>query len=90
MAQPVRGLTVEDAKRLKDLERENATLKQLLGDAELEKAALDEIAKRNFQARNVGGWLFVNLQRVLGLSGSAWRAIDLLITATALSPQWYW
>ena len=34
------GLKAEDAKRLKDLERENATLKRLLADAELEKAAL--------------------------------------------------
>jgi transposase-like protein len=34
------GLKAEDAKRLKDLERENCTLKRLLADAELEKAAL--------------------------------------------------
>ncbi len=38
------GLKAEDAKKLKDLERENATLKRLLADAELEKAALKEIA----------------------------------------------
>lgn len=31
------GLKAEDAKRLKDLERENATLKRLLADAELGK-----------------------------------------------------
>ncbi len=37
-----------DAKRLKDLERENATLKRLLADAELEKAALREISRGNF------------------------------------------
>jgi putative transposase len=42
------GLKAEDAKRLKDLERENATLKRLLADAELEKAALKEIARGNF------------------------------------------
>jgi putative transposase len=42
------GLKSEDAKRLKYLERENATLKRLLADAELEKAALKEIAKGNF------------------------------------------
>jgi putative transposase len=42
------GLKAEDGKRLKDLERENATLKRLLVDAELEKAALKEIAKGNF------------------------------------------
>ena len=39
------GLKAEDAKRLKELERENATLKRLLADAELEKVALKEIAK---------------------------------------------
>ena len=42
------GLKADDAKRLKDLERENATLKRLLADAELEKAALKEIARGNF------------------------------------------
>jgi putative transposase len=34
------GLKADDAKRLKDLEKENSTLKRLLADAELEKAAL--------------------------------------------------
>jgi hypothetical protein len=34
------GLKADDAKRLKDLERENSTLKRFLADAELEKAAL--------------------------------------------------
>ncbi len=42
------GLKADDAKRLKDLERENATLKRLLADAGLEKAALKEIARGNF------------------------------------------
>ncbi len=42
------GLKVDDAKRLKDLERENTTLKRLLAEAELEKAALKEIAQGNF------------------------------------------
>ena len=42
------GLKAEDAKKMKDLERENATLKRLLADAELEKAALKEIASGNF------------------------------------------
>jgi putative transposase len=42
------GLKADDAKRLKELERENATLKRLLADAELEKAALKEIARGNF------------------------------------------
>ena len=42
------GSKADDAKKLKDLERENATLKRLLADAELEKAALKEIASGNF------------------------------------------
>ncbi len=42
------GLKADDAKRLKDLERENSTLKRLLADAELEKAALNEIARGNW------------------------------------------
>lgn len=42
------GLKAEDAKRLKSLERENATLKRLLAEAELEKAALKEIARGNY------------------------------------------
>lgn len=39
------GMDVDDARRLKELEKENATLKRLLADAEVEKAALKEIAK---------------------------------------------
>lgn len=42
------GMQADDAKRLKDLEQENAALKRLLADAELEKAALKEISKGNF------------------------------------------
>ena len=39
------GLKADEAKRLKELEKENSTLKRLLADAELEKAALREIAR---------------------------------------------
>jgi putative transposase len=42
------GLKADDAKRLKDLERENSMLKRLLAEAELEKAALKEIARGSF------------------------------------------
>jgi len=41
------GLRADDAKRLKELEKENSTLKRLLADAELDKAALKEIARGN-------------------------------------------
>jgi putative transposase len=39
------GMKADDAKRLKELERENATLKRMVADKELEVQALKEIAK---------------------------------------------
>ncbi len=42
------GMKVEQAKRLKDLEKENARLKRLLADAELDKAILKEAAEGNW------------------------------------------
>jgi len=39
-----RCLSIDQAKRLKDLEKENARLKRLLADAELDKAILREAA----------------------------------------------
>jgi putative transposase len=42
------GLKPHNVKRLRQLERENATLKRLLAEAELAKAALKEIAKGEF------------------------------------------
>ncbi len=42
------GLKAKDAKRLKELEGENARLKKLLAEAELEKSALKELAEGNF------------------------------------------
>jgi putative transposase len=42
------GMKADDAKRLRELERENGQLKKLLAEAELDKAMLKEIAKGNF------------------------------------------
>ena len=42
------GMKANDAKRLKELESENARLKRLLADAELDKDMLREIASGNF------------------------------------------
>ena len=42
------GMKTVQAKRLKELERENARLKRLLADAELDKAILREAAHPNF------------------------------------------
>ncbi len=41
------GLRVDQAKRLKDLERENARLKKLVADLSLDKAILREAAEGN-------------------------------------------
>ena len=42
------GMKADDAKRHKELERENATLKRIVADKELEVVALKEIAKGNW------------------------------------------
>ena len=42
------GLKVDQAKRLKELERENSRLKRLLADAHLDNAILKEVAEGNF------------------------------------------
>ena len=38
-------MKADDAKKLKELERENARLKKLLAEAELDKAMLKEVAE---------------------------------------------
>ena len=42
------GLQLDQAKRMKDLERENARLKKIVADLSLEKAMLKEVASGNF------------------------------------------
>ncbi len=42
------GLRTDQARRLKELERENGRLKRLLAEAELDKAILREAADPNF------------------------------------------
>jgi putative transposase len=42
------GMKVDQARRLKQLERENARLKRLVGELHLEKAVLTDVAKGNF------------------------------------------
>lgn len=42
------GVRTDQARRFKDLERENARLKRLLAEAELDKAILREAANPNF------------------------------------------
>ena len=47
------GMKVEEAKRLKKLEVENARLKKLLAEAELDKAMLKELASGNCRASSM-------------------------------------
>ena len=42
------GMEVSDAKRLRELEAENRKLKRLLGEAELDKAALKELVEEKW------------------------------------------
>ena len=42
------GLKVDQARRMKDLEKENARLKRLVADLSLDKSMLQEIASGNF------------------------------------------
>jgi hypothetical protein len=42
------GMRVEQARRLKELEQENARLKRLVADLSLDKAILTEAARGNF------------------------------------------
>ena len=49
------GMRVEQAKRLKGLEKENTRLKRLVADVGLDNAILKEAARGNFQARSRDG-----------------------------------
>ena len=42
------GMKVSEAQRLRELEAENRKLKQLLGEAQLDKAALKELLRTNW------------------------------------------
>jgi len=42
------GMKADDAKRLRESEKENARLKKLLAEAELDKSILKELAEGNF------------------------------------------
>ena len=48
MAAGVRGLKVNQARRLKQLEKENARLKKLVAEKEFDLSILKEVAEGNF------------------------------------------
>jgi putative transposase len=56
------SMKATEAKRLKAVEQENARLKRLLADAELDKARLKELAEGNFCVRNIAAGLLMVLQ----------------------------
>ena len=45
------GMRIDQARRLKDLEKENARLKKLVADLSLDNAILNEAARGNLRAR---------------------------------------
>jgi putative transposase len=47
------GMKVDQAKRLKQLEQENARLKRLVGELHLEKAVLTDVARGNWAAAGI-------------------------------------
>ena len=49
------GLQIDQAKRLKELEKENDRLKKLLAESQLDNSILKEAAEGNFQAPSVAG-----------------------------------
>ncbi len=77
------GMKVDQAKRLKDLERENARLKRLLADAEIEmaKADIDE-TRRQYVAlgKDIGDTL--SIKSFAALAAFVWPYI--LITALSM------
>ena len=68
------GLQIDQAKRLKELEQENAKLKRLVANLSLDKVVLENFARGNFEARNGGGVRLSMRVRSMG-SVSGERAI---------------
>ena len=56
------GLQVDQARRLKELEQENAKLKRLVSELSLEKLVLKDIASGNFCALNDGDVQWIMLR----------------------------
>ncbi len=61
-------MKADDAKRLKDLERENATLKRLLADAELEKGRVEGDRPGKLLSPERRGAAIAHLMKAMGVS----------------------
>ena len=64
------GLRMDQAKRLKSLEQENARLKKLVADLSLDNQLLKEVSSGNFQARRSGDESWYGSESDSGLSES--------------------
>ena len=69
------GMTVSEARRLKELEAENAKLKRLLADAELDKAAENgrKFVDNDFLGPALAAGLYVDLPSSSGVPNSLAR-----------------
>ena len=54
--QSSRNTPARQARRLKELEKQNGRLKRLVADPSLERQVLKDIASENLQAPNGAGW----------------------------------
>ena len=71
------GLQIDQAKRLKELEQENAKLKRLVANLSLDKLVLEDFARGNFEARTDGGVRSsMRARRIGSVSGerAIWRS----------------
>src|SRR4051794_30969272 len=65
------GMKADGAKRLRELESENARLKKLLAEAELDKSMLKELAEGNWRPRNAAAAPSACCGRVSGYPSAA-------------------
>ena len=88
------GLKMDQAKRLKALEKENGRLKKLVADLSLDNQILKEVSSGNFQARRKGGerWYGSKIDGDLGASpnvgpAECWDSRDLRSAESARPPM---
>jgi transposase-like protein len=83
------GLKIDQARRLKMLEQENARLKRAVADLTLDKLILKEAARGNFQAPSVAGDVcgMSGASSVSRSAGPAWCSIS-LVEPSVTEPWW--
>lgn len=70
------GMEISEAKRLRELEQENARLKRLLAEAELDKAALKELVEGKWWRSRNGGrpWTTSKIAVSASVAPAGWWA----------------